>query len=168
VVPGFHFDSKRKRASFEVTLPGTKGRLRRRKTVKASTRDEAISLFRKFRAAVLAQRLAEPRLFCEYVARFWPLIRMRLGPKTAAHESAVVEKILNPFFNSYPLEKILAAKGAVKERTVLRCAAAVARREAVQDVLMSAMCTDHAAGTDDRERRERATEPCRSEEKVDR
>jgi hypothetical protein len=109
VVPGFCFDGKRRRACFEVTLPGTGGRLRRRKTVKASTRDEALNLFRQFRAAVLSERNAKPEFFSDYVQLFWPMIRMRLGAKTAEEESLVVEKILIPFFGSYRLEKINAA-----------------------------------------------------------
>jgi len=109
VVPGFRFDGKRRRACFEVTLPGTGGRLRRRKTVEASTREEALNLFAQFRAAVLSERNAKPEFFSDYVRLFWPMIRMRLGAKTAEEESLVVEKILNPFFGSYRLQKINAA-----------------------------------------------------------
>lgn len=109
VVPGFRFDAKRKRASFEVTVPGSGGRLRRRKTVKVSTRDEALRIFRSFRESVLAGRNAEPKLFFEFVKRYWPLIRMRLGSRTAIYESSVVESILVPFFGSHRLEKINAA-----------------------------------------------------------
>jgi len=53
VVPGFRFDGRRKRAHFEVTLPGTNGRVRRRKTIEASNRMEALTLFLQFRDAVL-------------------------------------------------------------------------------------------------------------------
>jgi hypothetical protein len=106
VVPGFRFDGRRRRACFEVTLPGTGGRLRRRKTVKASTREEALKLFAQFRAAALSERNAKPEFFSDYVRLFWPMVRMRLGARTAAEESLVVEKILNPFFGSYRLEKI--------------------------------------------------------------
>jgi len=109
VVPGFRFDARRKRASFEVTLPGTRGRVRRRKTVQARSRDEALRLFRQFREAALAERHAEPELFSDFVKRFWPLIKLRLGEKTAANEARIVEKILVPFFGSYRLEKVNAA-----------------------------------------------------------
>lgn len=109
VVPGFRFDGRRKRVWFEVTMPGTDGRIRRRKTLKVFTRDEALKRFRQFRAATLAQRIAEPKTLSEYVARFWPLIRARLGAKTAEYETSVVEKVLDPFFGSYPLAKINAA-----------------------------------------------------------
>jgi hypothetical protein len=83
VVPGFRFDAKHRRALFEVTLPGSGGRRRRRKTVDASTRDEALRLFRQFREAVLAERKKEPELFSEFVLRYGPLIRMRLSARTA-------------------------------------------------------------------------------------
>jgi site-specific recombinase XerD len=109
VVPGFRFDGRRKRACFEVTLPGTGGRLRRRKTVEASTREEALNLFAQFRAASLSERSAKPEFFSDYVRLFWPMIRMRLGARTADEESLVVAKILNPFFGSYRLQKINAA-----------------------------------------------------------
>ncbi len=90
-------------------MPGSGGRIRRRKRVEATTRDEALSLFRQFREAALAERCAEPELFSDFVRRFWPLIRMRLGEKTAANEAWIVEKFLVPFFGLYRLEKINAA-----------------------------------------------------------
>jgi hypothetical protein len=100
VVPGFRFDGKRRRACFEVVLPGTHGRRRRRKTVEASTRDEALALFRKFRTESLAKRAAKPEFFSDYLERFWPLVEMRLGEKAASYESSVVGKILKPFFGT--------------------------------------------------------------------
>jgi integrase len=106
VLPGFRFDGKAGRAFFEVTLPGTGGRRRKRRTVAVSTRDGALSLFRKFREEALAGRASDPKLFSEFVARFWPLIKMRLGSKTATRENYVVKKILDPFFGSYRLDKI--------------------------------------------------------------
>jgi len=109
VVPGFRFDGKRGRACFEVTLPGTSGRFRRRKTVDAATRDQALTLFRQFRAAVLAGQSGEPEVFSDFVGRFWPLIQMRLAPRTASYEKAVVDTILVPFFGPYRLEGINAA-----------------------------------------------------------
>jgi len=106
VLPGFRFDGKSGRAFFEVTLPGTGGRRRKRRTVAVSTRDEALTLFREFRTAALAERAHDPKLFSQFIARFWPLIRMRLGTKTATRESYVVKKILDPFFGSHRLDKI--------------------------------------------------------------
>lgn len=106
VVPGFRFDGRTSRAFFEVILPGTGGHSRKRKTVTASTRDEALTLFRAFRSETLAGRASEPKLFSEFIARFWPLIRLRLGEKTAERESYIVEKILVPFFGQHRLDKI--------------------------------------------------------------
>ena len=109
VVPGFRFDGKAKRAAFEVILPGTCGRLRRRKVLAVETRDQALALFRKFRTAALASRKAEPEFFSEYVRRFWPLMKLRLKKRTAVEESSVVEKILVPFFGAHRLKNINAA-----------------------------------------------------------
>src|SRR5512143_307136 len=106
VVPGFRFDAKLRRAHFEVTLPGMQGRVRRRKTVEVASRDEALVLFRQFRADALAERGKEPELFSEYIRHFWPLIRMRLSHKTAVNETWMIEKRLLPFFGNYRLEKI--------------------------------------------------------------
>lgn len=106
VLPGFRFDGKSGRAFFEVTLPGTGGRRRKRRMVAVTTRDEALTPFREFRAAALAKRAADPKLFSEFIALFWPLIKMRLGAKTATRESYVVKKILEPFLGSYRLDKI--------------------------------------------------------------
>lgn len=109
VVPGFRFDGKRDRAYFNVVVPGTGGRQRRRKTIRVSTRDKALSLFRQFRTAVVTGRNTKPESLSDYVQRFWPLIKMRLGTKSAVYEGAVVEKTLAPFFGSYRLEEINAA-----------------------------------------------------------
>ena len=106
VVPGFRFYAKEKRAHFEVTLPGTQGRIRRRKTVRVESRDAALVLFRRFRRDTLARRDKEPELFAEYVRRFWPLIRVRLSEKTALNETWMIEKLILPFIGNHRLEKI--------------------------------------------------------------
>src|SRR5689334_1747753 len=109
VVPGFRFDGKSGRAFFEVVVPGTGGRERRRKKVTVETRDKALALFKKFRTEVLRKRDANPEIFADYVFRYWPLIKMRLGAKTAAFETAIVENDLTPFFGLHRLEEINAA-----------------------------------------------------------
>jgi hypothetical protein len=40
-LPGFRFDAKAQLAHFEVCIPGTRGRKRRRATVEAATRQKA-------------------------------------------------------------------------------------------------------------------------------
>jgi integrase len=47
-LPGFRFDPKRGLAHFEVCIPGTRGRKRRRETVEVATRPAALAAWKKF------------------------------------------------------------------------------------------------------------------------
>jgi integrase len=103
-VPGFSYDSRRKIAEFRVFVPGTVDG-RRRLTVSAETRDEALSKWKAFRDQVRAGQ-AEPLPFSVHVARVWPLLRARLSKRNGDEETRIVEKILKPFFRETRLDRI--------------------------------------------------------------
>lgn len=105
-VPGFHFNSKKGKAHFEITVPNTGGTVRRRKTIEVGTMEEALSAWRIFRDDVIAGRGARPFTLRDYARRFWPSIATRLAPKTAKDETFIVQKSLVPFFGDYELRKL--------------------------------------------------------------
>src|SRR5262249_44842680 len=110
-ISGFHFDAKRKVAHFEVTLPGTNGRKRRRKTIEVEDRDQAFDKWKEFRDEVLSpitkpETRPDPLTFREYVERFQSLIEARLAKGTVELERGVLTRNLLPFFGSYRLDRI--------------------------------------------------------------
>lgn len=104
-LPGFRYDARRKIADFRVIVPGTGAKERKRLTVSAETRDEALSKWKAFRDRVRA-RQAEPLPFSVHVENVWPLLKERLSEDTAYEETLIVEKKLKPFFRETRLDKI--------------------------------------------------------------
>src|SRR5258706_16066609 len=91
--PGFHFDSKRKLAHFDVNVMVDGRRVsRRRLTVEADDYFKALEKFKTFRAEVLAGR--EPATFGDYVRRIWPLMRERIAKDSARREDGVLMRTL--------------------------------------------------------------------------
>jgi integrase len=110
-LPGFSYDSRRKIAEFRVIVPGTGANRRRRLTVHAETRDEALSKWKAFRDQVRAEQ-AEPLPFSVHVERVWPLLSARLSKSTAYDEGLIIEKHLKPFFRETRMDKINRALAA--------------------------------------------------------
>ena len=53
--PGFRYDSARKRAHFDCYVPGTSGEKRRRRTVSAPNRAQALALWRAFQDELVSE-----------------------------------------------------------------------------------------------------------------
>jgi integrase len=100
-VPGFKYDARSRTAFFEIIVPKTGGRVRRRKRV-TGVRDqsEAIELYSQFRRSVLepAAGARPDATFQEYVKANWPISRDARRPissETEAKEwSALQSRIL--------------------------------------------------------------------------
>ena len=105
-VPGFWFDPRRQRAKFEVILPGTGARARRRKTVRVETRDKALALWKAWRTKVLEGRALRGTTLDAYHAEIWPKVIKGLAETTARHDSWVLEKALLPSLGRYELGRI--------------------------------------------------------------
>jgi len=104
-VPGFSYDARRRIAEFRVIVPGTGANRRRRLTVSAETRDEALSKWKAFRDQVRAGQ-AEPLPFSVHVEQVWPLLKARLSERSAYDETLIVEKLLRPFFRETRMDRI--------------------------------------------------------------
>jgi len=105
-IPGFWFNSRRHRARFEVILPGTGARKRRRKTVRVETRDEALALWKAWRGNILGGRESRRTTLSAYQQEIWPKVMKRVADKTARHDSWVLEKVLLPSLGRYELGRI--------------------------------------------------------------
>ena len=99
-VPGFKYDARSRTAFFEIIVPKTRGRVRRRKRI-TGVRDqsEAIELYSQFRRSVLEPAGAKPdATFQDYVKANWPISRDARRPissETEAKEwSALQSRIL--------------------------------------------------------------------------
>jgi integrase len=104
-LPGFRYDAKTGTARFEAILPSSRSKVRRRKTVMAASRDEALSLWKKFREGVLAGR-TEPETFAAYLDRNWKLMATRLSSDTRAKDESRIRRVLRPFFGEVRLDRI--------------------------------------------------------------
>jgi integrase len=102
-LPGFKFDSRTKRAHFEVALPKTGGRCRRRLTTRATTRAEAVEMFSKWRASILnppppeqppAPEPPTPTLG-SYRKTWWPTVMKGLASKTQRHATWIFDGVLS-------------------------------------------------------------------------
>ena len=105
-LPGFRFDSKRRLARFEVVLPGTDSRKRRRTTVPARDIAEATAKYHAFRADVLAGRRVNPWTFREYVAKYGEKLQARLSDSARRREAQFLEHQLLPFLGDAELHRI--------------------------------------------------------------
>ena len=107
-LPGFRYDSRERLAYFEVTIPGTKGKKRRRATVEADDLDAALKAWRVFRAEALDAR-KKPKTLRQYVAKYGDTMMARLSPKGAETVEKTLKRRLLPHLGDVPLQKINAA-----------------------------------------------------------
>lgn len=105
-IPGFWFDPRRHRARFEVILPGTGAGKRRRKTVRVETRDQALAIWKAWRAKVLEGRALGGTTLSAYQQEIWPKVLKRVADKTARHDSWALEKALLPSLGGHELGRI--------------------------------------------------------------
>lgn len=98
-LPGFTFDAKRGLAHFEVCIPGTRGRKRRRRTVEVTTRPKALEEWKKFGDEVAVELAgatpAAERTLRWYFDTYWPKMKMSLSEKgRASVEHAMRGRVL--------------------------------------------------------------------------
>ncbi len=109
-LPGFVYDARRKRARFEITVPGTNGLVRHRKTLKTGTRAKALEEWKKFHDRVLSGCSSEVVTLGQFVERYADLSARRLCPSTARSEQDMLARMVLPDLGSVPLEKINATR----------------------------------------------------------
>ncbi|HVR40758.1 MAG TPA: tyrosine-type recombinase/integrase [Thermoanaerobaculia bacterium] len=105
-IPGFEYDSKRRRVRFDVYVPGKKGRARRRRTVEHVTRDEALAAWREFRASCVEGTPRGPLTFRQFNESYYDLIAAALRPSTVKTQRHIMKNHLIRFFGETLLEEI--------------------------------------------------------------
>lgn len=108
-IPGFHFDSKRKTATFEVIVPGTNSRKRIRKTISVDSREDALVEWKRFRESVLAGVRHTPLTLREFVDHYWQKISAGKRRHTVACHRSITDRHILPAFGSLRLDRITAA-----------------------------------------------------------
>ncbi|MCU1349875.1 MAG: site specific recombinase [Acidobacteria bacterium] len=118
--PGFTYDPANKRARFDCYVPGTSGKLRRRRSVSAATRAEALALWREFldelareaRGEIAPSKLAGtadtnrvPTLH-EFCDAYYEKIAAGLKPNTRRSHGGIIRKRLLPVFGAVPMNEI--------------------------------------------------------------
>ena len=113
--PGFEYDAAKKRARFDCYLPGSAGKVRRRRTVEAETRAEALALWRSFvdelateskDAATPRKRIVEPPTLRVFVADQFETIAAGLKESTRRSHRNIIGKRLLPVFGETRLDAI--------------------------------------------------------------
>jgi hypothetical protein len=131
--PGFSYDAARKRARFDCYVPGTAGAKRRRKTVSAATRAEALALWRAFLDELAAETAGASRTpavaanvpladdvgsaltLREFVDRHFETIAAGLRPSTQRSHRSIIAQRLMPTFGDVKLDSITTIRADAKE-----------------------------------------------------
>jgi integrase len=88
-------------------LPGTDGKVRKRKTVEVETRDDALLRWKRFKDQVLAGQIeTTDQTFADYAARHLEDYVRRVRPSTAKSYAYFVRNHLLPFFSETRLSGI--------------------------------------------------------------
>jgi integrase len=118
-IPGFEYDAKRRRAHFDIYVPGSKGRTRRRRTVDHVTRDEALAAWWEFRASCADGEPAAALTLRQFVSEYYGLISAALRPSTIKTQRLIIKNHLLRFFGDTLLDEITTIR-ALDFKTDLR------------------------------------------------
>jgi len=109
-LPGYKYDAKKGIGHFEVIVPGSRSRVRRRTTVSAVDAIDATTKYHAFRKEALEGGSpivpSTPMTFGRYIELYWPGMKTRVSKRTARLETDTIEKRLLPTFRDFELEKI--------------------------------------------------------------
>ncbi len=110
-LPGFSYDTRTKQAHFVVYVPGAKGRSRRKRSVLAASRAEALHLWAVFRDEVAGSQRAPgaTRTLGQLFEASFDLIAARIAPSTAASYKSLTVRHILPSLGSVPLDRITTA-----------------------------------------------------------
>ena len=107
-VTGFDWDPKRKVAKIDLFVPGTGGTVRKRRTLHADSKDDALEVWRTLRAATQSGTASDGRPWTlkRYVAEVWPKLQARVAPSTAEMQEETLERYVMPTLAERKLETI--------------------------------------------------------------
>lgn len=104
---GLHYDRKRKRAVLDGYVMGAKGKVRRQRTLKNVTYDQALAAWKTFRGDLESGRAIEgPLTLKQFVAAKYDLIAKNHAPGTRKTQSAIIKNHLLRYFGDDELTTI--------------------------------------------------------------
>jgi integrase len=106
-LPGFTYDSKRKRAVLDGFVPGTKCKVRRQRTLENVTRDQALAAWKVFRADLASGRaIVGPVSLRQFVEGYYDLIAASHTPGTRKTQGMIIKNHLLRYFGDSELTTI--------------------------------------------------------------
>jgi hypothetical protein len=122
-LPGFRFDARTGEARFEVILPDTNGRVRRRKTEYAGSMDVALAKWKAFRAEVLDPNAPKVRGAAPTFRAFVEKWILPAEAEPSKDEHYMLRSVVLPFFGADRLDRINVGRmrdfvTALRERVV--------------------------------------------------
>jgi len=106
-VPGFHYDPRLKRAVLDGYVPGTKGKIRRQKTLENVTRAKALDEWKIFRSDLESGRAIEgPLTLRQFVDQYYDLISAGHQESTRHTQRTLIDAHLLRYFDDSFLETI--------------------------------------------------------------
>lgn len=112
--PGFTYDAKTKTAHFDCYVPGSNGTKRRRKTIAAPTRTQALDAWRAFVDALATEANGpatpppEIPTLAAFVVSTYPTIAAGFKPSTKRSHGNILKLHLLPAFGALRLDRITA------------------------------------------------------------
>lgn len=109
-MPGFSYDSRTKTAHFDIYVDGGKGRIRRRRTIRAPNAQEAKRLWAAFCDEINGRNAPPPderaMTFRTFFERHFDEVCDELAPKTKHEYELTTERLLLPMFGDTPMNEI--------------------------------------------------------------
>jgi integrase len=106
-LPGFSYDARKKRAVFDGYVSGTRGRVRRQRTVENVSRDRALAEWSAFRAELQSGGAIDgPLTLRQFVARFYDVIAARHEESTRRTQRNIIKNHLLRYFGDTELDAI--------------------------------------------------------------
>jgi integrase len=106
-LPGLHYDGRRKRAVLDGYVVGTKGKVRRQRTIENVTPDQARAAWKEFRADLASGRAIEgPLTLQQFVDQYYGRISARYTPGTRKTQGMIIKNHLLRYFGDSKLTAI--------------------------------------------------------------
>lgn len=104
---GFNYDKKRKRAVFDGYVAGTKGKVRRQRTIDNVTHAQALTAWKTFREDLSSGRAIDgPLTLQEFVKRYYELIAASHAAGTRKTQGLIIKNHLLRYFGETELSMI--------------------------------------------------------------
>jgi len=105
-LPGFNYDARRKKLVLDGYVRGNR-KMRRQRTIRNVTRDQALKLWREFRADLDSGRAIEgPLTFRQFIDRFYDRIAASHRASTRKTQQVIIQNHLLRYFGDSNLDEI--------------------------------------------------------------